>query len=176
MGEIVGNLPVTDGDGKPPEDTSTPRGDTASSRFNSTFMKHQALSSMVTGKRQITSGVRNFNLGSINSDHVTGGALDLVGQNLGQYKTAVESNGGFAEFHGVNAARHLHVVPNARASGDTSTAVSVGSVGQDGSAVSTSSTNNYSININGYNKNPQQLAAEVLALIKANERSITERR
>jgi hypothetical protein len=102
--------------------------------------------------------------------------LDLVGQNLGQYKTAVESNGGFAEFHGVNAARHLHVVPNARASGDTSTAVSVGSVGQDGSAVSASSTNNYSININGYNKNPQQLAAEVLALIKANERSITERR
>jgi hypothetical protein len=180
MGVIVGNLPVTsetdkDGDGKPP-DTSTPRGDTASSRFNSTFMKHQALSSMVTGKRQITSGVRNFNLGSINSDHVTGGALDLVGQNLGQYKTAVESNGGFAEFHGVNAARHLHVVPNARASGDTSTAVSVGSVGQDGSAVSASSTNNYSININGYNKNPQQLAAEVLALIKANERSITERR
>ena len=179
MGGIMDGIPDTtstdkDGDGKPP-DTTTPRGDTTSSRFNATFMKHQALSSMVTGKRQITSGVRNFNLGSINSDHVTGGALDLVGQNLGQYKSAVEANGGFAEFHGVNAARHLHVVPNARATGDSSTAVSMGAVKQDGAAVA-SSTNNYSININGYNKNPQQLAAEVLALIKANERSITERK
>lgn len=170
--EIAGGTPAT---GKKPPDTRTPRGDTASSRFNATFMKHQALSSMVTGKRQITSGVRNFNLGSINSDHVTGGALDLVGQNLGQYKSAVEANGGFAEFHGVNSARHLHVVPNARATGDSSTAVSVGSVGQDGSTMG-GSTNNYSININGYNKSPQQLAAEVLALIKSNERSITERR
>ena len=169
---IAGVTPKTDTTGA---DTRTPRGDTASSRFNATFMKHQALSSMVTGKRQITSGVRNFNLGSINSDHVTGGALDLVGQNLGQYKSAVEANGGFAEFHGVNAARHLHVVPNARATGDSSTAVSVGSVGQDGSTMG-GSTNNYSININGYNKSPQQLAAEVLALIKSNERSITERR
>ena len=169
--EVSGVTPPT-----PAKDTTTPRGDTASSRFNATFMKHQALSSMVTGKRQITSGVRNFNLGSINSDHVTGGALDLVGQNLGQYKSAVEANGGFAEFHGVNAARHLHVVPNARATGDSSTAVSMGAVKQDGAAVSSGSTNNYSININGYNKNPQQLAAEVLALIKANERSITERK
>jgi len=188
MGTIIANIPNTiaaattiidknkDGIDDALQDTTTPRGDTASSRFNSTFMKHQALSSMVTGKRQITSGVRNFNLGSINSDHVTGGALDLVGQNLGQYKSAVEASGGFAEFHGVNAARHLHVVPNARASGDTSTAVSMGAVGQDGVAVSSGSTNNYSININGYNKNPQQLAAEVLALIKSNERSITERK
>lgn len=172
--EISGVTPPTPKTGTAP-DTTTPRGDTASSRFNATFMKHQALSSMVTGKRQITSGVRNFNLGSINSDHVTGGALDLVGQNLGQYKSAVEANGGFAEFHGVNGARHLHVVPNARATGDSSTAVSVGSVGQDGSTMG-GSTNNYSININGYNKSPQQLAAEVLALIKSNERSITERR
>ena len=172
LNEIAGVTPETD---KTKSDTRTPRGDTASSRFNATFMKHQALSSMVTGKRQITSGVRNFNLGSINSDHVTGGALDLVGQNLGQYKSAVEANGGFAEFHGVNSARHLHVVPNARATGDSSTAVSVGSVGQDGSTMG-GSTNNYSININGYNKSPQQLAAEVLALIKSNERSITERR
>lgn len=171
LNEIAGGTPETD----KIKDTRTPRGDTASSRFNATFMKHQALSSMVTGKRQITSGVRNFNLGSINSDHVTGGALDLVGQNLGQYKSAVEANGGFAEFHGVNGARHLHVVPNARATGDSSTAVSVGSVGQDGSTMG-GSTNNYSININGYNKSPQQLAAEVLALIKSNERSITERR
>jgi hypothetical protein len=51
----------------------------------------------------------------------------------------------------------------------------MGTVRQDGPAAA-SSTNNYSININGYNKNPQQLAAEVLALIKANERSITERK
>ena len=131
---------------------------------------------MVTGKRQITSGMRNFNLGSINSDHVTGGALDLVGQNLGQYKSTVEANGGFAEFHGVNASRHLHVVPSAAASGDTSTAVSVGSSPRSESGGAGGSTNNYSININGYNKNPQQLAAEVLALIKSNDRSITERR
>lgn len=169
LNQITGVTPDT------VSDTASPRGDTASSRFNATFMKHQALSSMVTGKRQITSGVRNFNLGSINSDHVTGGALDLVGQNLGQYKSAVEANGGFAEFHGVNASRHLHVVPNARATGDSPTAVSVGSVRQDGNAIG-GSTNNYSININGYNKSPQQLAAEVLALIKSNERSITERK
>ena len=36
---------------------------------------------------------------------------DLVGQQLGMYKTTVEKSGGFAEYHGRGGNRHLHVVP-----------------------------------------------------------------
>ena len=108
-----------------PGDTSTRRsksGDTSTRRrLGSTLSAHGRFDSALTGKRSITSALRTNNLGSINSDHATGDAYDLVGQNLGQYARMVNRSGGFAEFHGVNANRHLHVVPNAGrpASGDT---------------------------------------------------------
>ena len=112
----------------PAGDTSTRRsrsGDTSTRRrLGSTLSAHGRFDSALTGKRSITSALRTNNLGSINSDHTTGDAYDLVGQNLGQYARMVNRSGGFAEFHGVNANRHLHVVPNAGrpASGDTTSA------------------------------------------------------
>jgi len=95
-------------------DTKTPRGkgigDT-SSRLAQTLSRHQSINSMLAGKRTITSSYRTNHLGSINSDHITGRAYDLVGNQLGMYKTIVERDGGFAEFHGGSTNRHLHVVP-----------------------------------------------------------------
>jgi gas vesicle protein len=106
-----------------PEDTRTPRGsrigDTVGSRLSRTLSRHQEMDSMLSGKRMITSSWRNYNLGSPSSDHVTGRAYDLVGNQLGMYKTIVEKNGGFAEFHGGSTNRHLHVVPGSGPMGDT---------------------------------------------------------
>lgn len=159
-------------------DTSTPMGDTPTSRFRSTYVNHSYFDSLVSGNRKITSGIRNFNVGSINSDHVTGRALDLTGQNLGMYKTSIEAAGGFAEFHGNNGSRHLHVVPPNGPTGDSSTPVADSANDSPGlmSSVSGSGTGQYVININGYNKNPQQLANEVIAVMRASERSMSERR
>lgn len=96
-------------------DTRTPRGrgigDTTSSRLSQTLARHGAINSAISGKRTITSAFRTNNLGSMNSDHVTGRAFDLTGNQLGMYKTTVERQGGFAEYHGASADRHLHVVP-----------------------------------------------------------------
>jgi uncharacterized membrane protein len=104
-------------------DTRTPRrgvfGDTvASKRLKSTLGAHASINGRLTGKRTITSSLRSTYLGSPSSDHAAGAAYDLTGQNLGQYAKMVRNGGGFAEFHGVNANRHLHVVPRV---GDTST-------------------------------------------------------
>ena len=104
----------------PEGDTSTPRGvgDTSVSKsLRSTLSSHRYFNGKLTGKRTITSAFRTNNLGSPSSDHATGRAYDLTGQNLGQYSKMINSSGGFAEFHGANANRHLHVVPP---SGDTS--------------------------------------------------------
>ena len=105
------------------EDTSSPRGrgvgDTTSSRLSQTMGRHAEMDGMLTGKRTVTSSYRTTGLGSMNSDHVTGRAYDLVGQNLGAYQRMATANGGFAEFHGSNASRHLHVVPRLGAYGDT---------------------------------------------------------
>ena len=105
------------------QDTRTPRGrgigDTTSSRLSRTLARHESMNSMISGKRMITSSFRTNNLGSINSDHITGRAYDLVGNQLGMYKTVVERNGGFAEFHGGSTNRHLHVVPGPGPMGDT---------------------------------------------------------
>ena len=104
-------------------DTSSPRGkgigDTTSSRLSQTMGRHAAMDGMLTGTRTMTSAYRTTGLGSMNSDHVTGRAYDLVGQNLGAYQRLATANGGFAEFHGSNAGRHLHVVPGSGAYGDT---------------------------------------------------------
>lgn len=111
----------------PNGDTSTPRGvgDTSVSKsLRNTLSSHRYFNGKLTGKRTITSAFRTNNLGSPSSDHATGRAYDLTGQNLGQYSKMINSSGGFAEFHGANANRHLHVVPP---SGDTSSPRSGGS-------------------------------------------------
>lgn len=92
-------------------------GDTRTSRYAQTMAKHASLNSRLAGKRGITSGLRSSNLGSLGSDHLTGAAYDLTGQNLGAYQQLVKQQGGFAEFHGGTSDRHLHVVPGP--SGDT---------------------------------------------------------
>jgi hypothetical protein len=132
----------------------------------------------LTGKRTVTSSFRTTGLGSINSDHVTGRAYDLVGQNLGQYQTMAKAGGGFAEFHGVNGSRHLHVVPGSGAIGDRSMPIApsnkksnlVASNGGGGNST-------YSFNIQGSdNASPQQIAEAVMVKLKQIERSNKERR
>ena len=110
-----------------PADTSSPRGgrvgDTSVSKtLNRTMSRHSQFDGMLTGKRKITSAWRDTNLGSPSSDHVTGKAYDLTGQNLGQYSSLIKAAGGFAEFHGAAGTRHLHVVPPAGPMGDSSMA------------------------------------------------------
>jgi hypothetical protein len=158
-----------------PGDTSSPRGgaigDTATSKLSQTMSRHAAMNGQLTGKRTVTSSLRNYALGSPSSDHATGSAYDLVGQNLGQYSKLVHANGGFAEFHGSAANRHLHVVPGPGV-GDTSVARPISSATSGGG-----STNNYySIEVNGGNSSPEAIAQMVMAKLQDRERSEKERR
>lgn len=158
-----------------PGDTSSPRGgaigDTATSKLSQTMSRHAAMNGQLTGKRTVTSSLRNYALGSPSSDHATGSAYDLVGQNLGQYSKLVHANGGFAEFHGSAANRHLHVVPGPGV-GDTSAARPISSATSGGG-----STNNYySIEVNGGNSSPEAIAQMVMAKLQDRERSERERR
>ena len=160
-------------------DTSTPRGqafgDTTSSRLSQTMGRHASMNSALTGKRTVTSGYRNYGLGSMNSDHVTGRAYDLVGQNLGQYQSLVRSTGGFAEFHGVNQARHLHVVPGSGAMGDNRMPVArtlqqpvvMGSGGKG---------NEYNFYVTGnQNASASEIANMVMQKVKETQRNNSER-
>jgi hypothetical protein len=126
----------------------------------------------LTGKRSVTSSLRNYALGSPSSDHATGAAYDLTGQNLGMYARLVHANGGFAEFHGSMANRHLHVVPGSGV-GDTRTArtVSAGTPASSGSGT----TNYYTFEINGGNSSPEAIANMVMMKIRNEERSQRER-
>ncbi len=156
-------------------DTSTPRGgaigDTATSKLSQTMGRHAAMNGQLTGKRTVTSSLRDYALGSINSDHATGSAYDLTGQNLGQYAKLVHANGGFAEFHGSMANRHLHVVPGS-GMGDTATSKPVTAASSSGGG-----TNNYyTFEINGNNSSPEVIANMVMAKIQAKERSDRQRR
>ena len=160
-------------------DTSSPRGkgigDTTSSRLSQTMSRHAAMNGQLTGTRNITSAFRTFGLGSPSSDHATGRAYDLTGQNLGAYSKLVHANGGFAEFHGNNSNRHLHVVPGPGAMGDT-TVPSYGKMpqsmpGQSGQAV----TNNITVN-GSPGQSPDAIAAAVIQKIEARERNMRERR
>jgi hypothetical protein len=160
---------------KPANDTSTPRaggvGDTATSKLSQTMGRHAAMNGQLTGKRTVTSSLRDYALGSINSDHATGSAYDLTGQNLGQYAKLVHANGGFAEFHGSMANRHLHVVPGS-GMGDTSTPSPVSTSSSSGGG-----TNNYyTFEINGNNAAPEVIANMVMAKIQEKERSDRQRR
>ena len=160
-------------------DTSSPRGsrigDTTSSRLEQTMGRHAAMNSQLTGSRQITSAYRNFALGSPSSDHVMGRAYDLVGQNLGAYSKLVHANGGFAEFHGNNANRHLHVVPGPGAMGDTAVpSFSKVQSGANGPGVNRVTNN---ITVNGApGQSPEAIAAVVMQKIEARERNMRERR
>lgn len=154
------------------KDTTTPRGDTTSSRLSQTMARHAEMNSQLTGKRQITSAYRTTALGSINSDHVTGRAYDLTGQNLGAYSRLVHANGGFAEFHGTMADRHLHVVPSR--AGDTSSPMAP--IGM--STMSSSGGGNttyFNIEINGATQSPEAIANMVMAKIAEKERNTRER-
>ena len=155
-------------------DTATPRGsgDTTSSRLSRTMGRHNYFNSMLTGKRTMTSSYRTTGLGSINSDHVTGRAYDLVGQNLGQYSKLVNSSGGFAEFHGRGGTRHLHVVPGQTPVGDTM----VPSIGRMAPQPNGSSVNNYSVVVNGANADANEVANVVIDRIQRLERNARERK
>lgn len=143
-------------------------GDTGSpvySNLQQTMSKHNAINSMVGGQRQITSGYRNFALGSINSDHKNGRALDVVGSNLGSYAKAMIGSGGFAEFHGSGQGRHLHTVPGPM--GDTSRPASSGS----------DSVQNYTLNVyGGPNADATEVARLVMSELQKTQRSNKERR
>jgi hypothetical protein len=141
-------------------------GDTTTSRFARTMSSHGKLDSMVPGKRTVTSGLRNTMLGSIGSDHSTGAAYDLVGDNLVSYANNVKTAGGFAEFHGGTADKHLHVVPPV---GDTSSP-------RSGGYASGGSTNHYNFEINGGDgANAQEIADAVMERIARAERNRRER-
>lgn len=146
--------------------------DTVSSRLSRTLGRHAYLNSKIHGNRSITSAFRTNNLGSINSDHVTGNAYDLTGQNLGAYSKMVNSMGGFAEFHGYGGTRHLHVVPGETPMGDTSLPSMTKS-----NPVSTANTNNsYSIVVNGGGDSAERIARRVMDEIARSQRSARERR
>jgi hypothetical protein len=161
------------------DDTYSPRGkgigDTTSSRLEQTMGRHAAMNGQLTGTRNITSAYRTFGLGSPSSDHATGRAYDLTGQNLGAYSKLVHANGGFAEFHGNNANRHLHVVPGPGGMGDT-TVPSFGKMPQSMPGQSGSSVIN-NITVNGApGQSPDAIASAVMKKIEAREKNSRERR
>jgi hypothetical protein len=157
-------------------DTATPRGagigDTTSSRLAVTMNRHSVMDDMLTGKRNVTSAWRNWGLGSMNSDHVTGRAYDLTGQNLGGYQQLVQSTGGFAEFHGTNASRHLHVVPGPV--GDTA----VPAMTTPGPMMATggSTYNNYNFTVSSNSSDPEVVANVVMRKIEETQRDKRERK
>lgn len=157
-----------------PGDTTSPRGtrigDTTTSKLSQTMARHEGMNSQLTGKRQITSSFRTNNLGSPSSDHATGAAYDLTGQNLGAYSKLVHQNGGFAEFHGSMATRHLHVVP-----GPGNLNSTVAPSGATGGQLGAPVTNHYNIHVNGAKHSPQEIAAEVMSHIRREDKIGRER-
>lgn len=150
-------------------------GDSASprSRLLDSMYAHGSISGGIAGKRTVTSGLRNYQLGSLSSDHLTGRALDITGQNLGQYKQAIEAAGGFADFHGAGGSRHLHVVPNTNAVGDTAVPYMSGG---GGTGTMVSSNDSYSIVINAApGMDAKLIADEVMNRIQRSQRNAAER-
>ena len=140
--------------------------DTSTSRLARTMGKHMAFNGQISGRRTVTSSLRNTNLGSGMSDHKFGNAYDLTGDNLGQYASLVNGSGGFAEFHGAAGGRHLHVVPP---SGDSSTPATTGGMGG-------TVTNNFNISVQGGpNANANEVARQVVTIIEDKQRSMKER-
>lgn len=149
-------------------------GDTASPRRQalSAMGSHSMFDAQIAGKRTVTSGQRNFALGSMNSDHAAGRAYDLVGQNLGLYGQAIRQAGGFAEFHGNGAGRHLHVVPGGVPVGDTATPFIASPV----MASSSNSSSTVNIVVNApQGMDVQALASEVASRIERAQKKRNER-
>lgn len=163
----------------PVEDTMTPRagavGDTTGSRLQQTMARHAAMNSQLTGKRIVTSSWRDWGLGSINSDHVTGRAYDLVGQNLGSYQRLVQASGGFAEFHGTLGKRHLHVVPGMGSpiAGDMTSPRGVPAMAAQSTTGSAAGTTHNYITVN--TNDPEAAAREVIRQLDIRERASRER-
>jgi hypothetical protein len=152
----------------PGDDTATPR-----SNIVNTLGAHGRFDAMIAGKRSVMSGLRNWNLGSPSSDHASGRAYDLVGQNLGLYQMAVRASGGYAEFHGGSSGRHLHVVPGMNAPiGDTATPyMGMATVSSGGNSVT-----NVSMTVNAApGMDVNALAAEVIYRLEQETRSNNER-
>ena len=152
------------------------RGDSRTPRRSlvDTMMAHRRFNSMIAGSRSVTSSLRGYDLGSMSSDHAAGRAYDLVGQNLGLYRSAVLANGGYADFHGAGGDRHLHVVPGSTPMGDTATPYMGG--GTMTPTVQGGSTN---INVQVYGTpgmNEEALANAVVRKIESQQRSMAERR
>lgn len=141
-------------------------GDTATSRFGSALGFHNTLAGSVGGAFKMTSGMRNYALGSLSSDHATGRAYDLQGDNLGQYGQAVQRLGGFSEFHGRGGSRHLHVVPPI---GDSASPAFTGMRGGGGDTYVTMTV------VGGDSASPAQIANEVIRKIGRIERDQRER-
>lgn len=93
-----------------PGDTRSPMGAGPSLGPGGLAAAHAGYASALGG-HTITSGIRAWGLGSANSDHLRGRAMDVKGPRLGSYAQAVRAAGGYAAFHGAGAERHLHVVP-----------------------------------------------------------------
>jgi hypothetical protein len=155
-------------------DTRTPRGDTTTSRLEQTMSRHAEMNSQLTGKRKVTSSYRNYALGSPSSDHVMGRAYDLTGQNLGAYSKLVHANGGFAEFHGVGGARHLHVVPGQGPVGDTSVPSNHRMPASVETGGSRGVVNNVTVNA-APGQSPDQIANAVMRKIEERARNSRER-
>lgn len=157
-----------------PGDTRSRRaiGDTGSN-LSRTMSAHNALNGQIPGRRIITSSYRNFALGSLKSDHLTGNALDLVGDNLVSYRDSVKRSGGFAEFHGgFGDKRHLHVVPNTNAIGDNGMQSSA-TTGSQSSSGGVAVYNTF--NISGADGNKEELVQSIISRINASIRDARER-
>jgi len=152
-------------------------GDTFSPRRNlvDTMSSHRKFDMMLSGRRTVTSAFRTSGLGSGMSDHAAGRAYDLIGQNLGGYKSLILASGGYADFHGAGGSRHLHVVPpQGGPVGDTATPSLVGG----GMAMAGGSSSNDSYTINVYaseGMNEQQVATMVMERIRQANRDARER-
>ena len=160
--------------GQPNQEFGTPvsEGDTTTSRLQRTMSRHNQLNRGIAGKRSVVSSFRTDGLGSSNSDHVTGNAYDLTGQNLGAYQQLTQDNGGFAEFHNAGG-RHLHVVPGAGAPvGDTP--MPIASPTTAPAMVGNSGTYNFNITA-GPNASPEDIARAVETIINRKTRSRKER-
>lgn len=150
-------------------------GDTTSPRRNlvHTMASHNRFDMGISGKRSISSGYRTFGLGSPSSDHAAGRAIDVVGQNLGLYKSAVLTSGGYADFHGAGGSRHLHVVPGDGPIGDTTTPY-MGRSTSTGTVVN--SNDSYSITVNASpGMDVKQLADEVINRLNRIQKNSAER-
>ena len=171
-----------DGDGKllrliAAGDTATAKagqiGDTSTAKnLKRTMGRHSSFDGMLPGKRTVTSSLRNFNLGSPSSDHATGNAYDLVGQNLGSYSSLIKAAGGFSEFHGTAGSRHLHVVPPPGPMGDTSVSMLSKMSGGDGGSSVGGDTFNITVNETG---NAQATAKAVAQEIVKMQRNWNQR-